>query len=280
MTAMAGTAGTYLTVFPAATAVPTASNLNVVPASTRPTWWWSPGQRRPAQRLQLAGLDQRGGRRRGVLRRPLGLALAGLFHPIPPLRICDTRTAPGTACSGADDNLLGANQWSQGGGLGLPHRHPVLHRLGPHRRDRRGGGPQPHRRLRDGRHLPQRRPAQRLRPMPQRDPAFSNLNVNAGYQPAQPGDRAPRARPGRLRLQHLGAINFILDVNGWFGNGSESTPGASFYAVRPPASVTPGRHRLHTECSGDTLGAGATLTIPVAGVDGLPAAGGTPRRWR
>ena len=30
-----------------------------------------------------------------------------------------------------------------------------------------------------------------------------------------------------------------------------------------------------TECSGHTLGQGATLTIPVAGVDGLPAAGGS-----
>jgi hypothetical protein len=67
-------------------------------------------------------------------------------------------------------------------------------------------------------------------------------------------------------------------VNGWFGNGSESTQGAEFYAVSPlricdtrsVASVG-----YSTECSGDTLGAGQSLPIPVAGVDSLPADGGS-----
>jgi len=74
-----------------------------------------------------------------------------------------------------------------------------------------------------------------------------------------------------------GSINFVLDVNGWFGNGAEGAFGATFYATSPlricdtrSTAVT----GYSTECSGDTLGQGSTLTIPVAGVEGLPPNGG------
>ena len=80
----------------------------------------------------------------------------------------------------------------------------------------------------------------------------------------------------------LGTINFILDINGWFGNGSESTQGASFYAVSPPGSATPAMTPwpvLHRVLRRDPH-PGCTLTVPVAGVDGVPAAVAPPRRWR
>jgi len=43
------------------------------------------------------------------------------------------------------------------------------------------------------------------------------------------------------------------------------------YSRHPPTSVT----GYATDCSGHPLGQGATRTVPVAGVDGLPAAGGS-----
>ena len=76
----------------------------------------------------------------------------------------------------------------------------------------------------------------------------------------------------------LGTINFILDINGWFGDGSERTPGALFYAVSPLriCDTRPvGEVGYSTECTNQILTPGDTLTVPVAGVDGLPPATGS-----
>ena len=109
-------------------------------------------------------------------------------------------------------------------------------------------------------------------------PGYSNLNIPA--QDDLPNRVIVPLGPHQdvCVYNSAGTINFVLDVNGWFGNGSESSPGASFYAIGPtricdtrPTSVT----GYGTGCSGHTLGQGATLAIPVAGVDGLPAAGGS-----
>jgi hypothetical protein len=109
-------------------------------------------------------------------------------------------------------------------------------------------------------------------------PGFSNLNLAAGTN--LPNRVIVPLGPDQdvCVYNSAGTINFILDVNGWFGNGSESSPGAHFYAISPTRicdtrsiAVT----GYGTECSGHTLGQAATLTIPVAGVDGLPAAGGS-----
>ena len=88
----------------------------------------------------------------------------------------------------------------------------------------------------------------------------------------------------------LGSINFILDVNGWFGDGSESTQGASSTRSARCASATRaplGEVGYSTECSGQILTPGDTLTVPVAGVDGpapgvrnLSAGGGDRQRHR
>jgi hypothetical protein len=76
----------------------------------------------------------------------------------------------------------------------------------------------------------------------------------------------------------LGSNNFVLDVNGWFGDGSETSQGASFYAA-PGLRICDTRSAATTgyttECSGDTVGSGQVLPIQVAGVDGIPAAGGS-----
>jgi hypothetical protein len=110
-------------------------------------------------------------------------------------------------------------------------------------------------------------------------PAFSNLNVNA--QTNLPNRVIVPLGPDQdvCVYNSLGSINFILDVNGWFGNGSEASQGAYYYAIAPTricdtrSAVATG---YSTDCSGSSLTAGDSLTVPVAGVDGLPAGGSTP----
>ena len=69
----------------------------------------------------------------------------------------------------------------------------------------------------------------------------------------------------------------MLDINGWFENGSESAPGAYFYAA-PPTRICDTRSAAAvgytTECTGSSLGAGATLADPVGDVNSIPATGG------
>jgi hypothetical protein len=113
---------------------------------------------------------------------------------------------------------------------------------------------------------------------PTGSPAFSNLNVNAGDNLANRVIAPLGPHQDVCVYNSQGSINFILDINGWFGNGEESTQGAYYYAISPLRlcdTRSAGSVGYTTECSGDTLGSDDTLTIPVAGVDGLPAAGGS-----
>ena len=71
----------------------------------------------------------------------------------------------------------------------------------------------------------------------------------------------------------VGSIDFVLDANGWFGSGLDSTPlGAQFQAIGP-TRVCDTRAGSDTLCSGHTLGAGATLSIGVSGIGGVPKDG-------
>ena len=69
----------------------------------------------------------------------------------------------------------------------------------------------------------------------------------------------------------LGTINFILDVNGWFGNGSDSG-GALFYPLGP-SRICDTRFGSETECAGRPVGPASSESVQVAGVGPLPAAG-------
>jgi hypothetical protein len=71
----------------------------------------------------------------------------------------------------------------------------------------------------------------------------------------------------------VGSIDIVLDASGWFGSSLASTPpGAQFQAIGP-TRVCDTRPGSDTPCSGHTLGAGATLSIGVAGVGGVPKNG-------
>ena len=72
---------------------------------------------------------------------------------------------------------------------------------------------------------------------PSTPPVFSNVNVNAGTNLPNRVMLRPNQDICVYNLQ--GSINYIVDVNGWFGTGAETSPGLSLPPPRPPGSATP-----------------------------------------
>ncbi len=181
-----------------------------------------------------------------------GSSPAGLFHSIAPLRICYTRSGSGTACSGSE---LGQGLWTKVVVCGCPTGNPSCTESAP---TTDAAAVALNLSAVSGTSLTYLSvvPPNGSDACPSGTPAFSNLNVNA--QPNLPNRVIVPLRPDQdvCVYNSLGSINFILDINGWFRNGSESAPGAHFYAVAPTricdtrsgASVG-----YTTECSGYSL---------------------------
>jgi hypothetical protein len=272
VTAISGTAGTFLTVFPAGSAVPTASNLNVNPQTNQANLvvvaLGSGGQVSIYNSLGAinVAVDVE-----GYFAAASGSSLAGLFHPISPLRICDTRAATGTECS--TEGPLGQGLWTKVVVSGCPTGNPSCTASVP---------------TSDAASVALNLtavsgssftylavvPPSGGDACPTTTPAFSNLNV--GAQTNLPNRVIVPLGPDQdvCVYNSLGSINFILDVNGWFGTGGESTPGAYFYASSPLRicdTRSEAAVNYATECTGETLIQGQNLPVMVAGVDGIPA---------
>jgi hypothetical protein len=270
VTAVDGSATTYLTVFPAGTTPPNASNLNPTAGLNQANLVVvALGAGGQVGIYNSAGTINVAVDVEGYFAVPTATSnVPGLFHPIPPLRICDTRLGSGTACSG---DSLGQGQWEKVVVSGCPTGDPSC-----------------------------------AESLPTSDAATVALNLTGvngsattflSVVPPDGSDQCPSAAPGFSNLNvdsatdlpnrvivplgpdqdvcvynSAGAIDFILDLNGWFGNGSD-TDGASFYATSPlricdtRSSVFTG---YSTECSGNYVDGGSAMTMAVAGVDGLP----------
>ena len=276
VTAIDGSAGTFLTVYPAGSAVPNASNLNVPAhlneANLVVAALGSGGQVSlyNSQGSINVAIDVE-----GYFAAASGSSPAGLFHPIAPLRICDTRQGRGTECSGAStDNLLGQSQWTRVVVSGCPTGSPSCTASVP--TDGTAEAVALNLTAVYGSSFTYLSvvPPNSSDQCPSGTPAFSNLNLNAHNN--LPNRVIVPLGPEQdvCVYNSLGSINFILDVNGWFGDGSETSQGAYFFAI-PPLRICDTRAGTGTECSGTSLGPGQSRTIPVAGVDGLPTAGGT-----
>lgn len=75
-------------------------------------------------------------------------------------------------------------------------------------------------------------------------------------------------------LSSNGSPNVLVDVAGWFTDGSNaSATGTQFTPAATPTRVCDTRTGVGytTPCTGDTLHAGTTLPVTVAGVDGIPS---------
>jgi hypothetical protein len=265
------TGATVVIAYPAGGTVPLASNINLNGSGARANLvvvqLSSAGQ---VTIFNAAGIVDVIADVQGYFAAPTGSKpVPGEFHSIPPLRICDTRAGMNTECAGATDHALLGGQWRDVVLSGLPPGAP-------------GGTPS----------IPSDgtaaaavfnltavggtqatyltvEPPSGSDACPSRAPSSSNVNP-------QPGTALPNRVISPLGPKHdvcvfnsVGSIDFIIDVDGWFGNGSESTPGALFNSVAP-TRICDTRAGSPTDCAGMPLEPNAANTIPVAGVHVMP----------
>ena len=104
-------------------------------------------------------------------------------------------------------------------------------------------------------------------------PSYSDVNVNAGgvqanrvFVPLGPG-----TTPINVCVYNAaGKANFIIDANGWFGGtGPPVTPTGLQYVATTPTRICDTRSGMGTPCSGHPLTAGGVLTVVAAGQHGI-----------
>jgi hypothetical protein len=288
VTAVSSTTGGLLTIYPTGTALPRASNLNFGAGTATPNLVTvTLGRTSATAANQDVNIYNPVGSL-NVVADVEGYFLpaassdpAGEFHSISPLRVCDTRAGqPANVCNQAAgaDHRLGPNSVVKinvsgvpSGVTGTPSSIPsdgtaqaaVLNLTAI-------GGTLPtylsvFPTLADG-------------ACPTAS-TTSTINLNGGATEANRVlvSLGPDAVGGPATdvcvYNAVGSIDFILDANGWFGSSVTSTPlGAQFQAIGP-TRVCDTRAGSGTPCSGHAIGAGATLSIDVAGVAGVPKAG-------
>ena len=101
-------------------------------------------------------------------------------------------------------------------------------------------------------------------------PLVSNVNPAAGQSLPNRVISALGPRNDVCVFNAVGSVYFIIDVDGWFGTGAETTAGALFNSVAP-TRICDTRAGSPTDCAGETLGGNVALAIPVAGIREVPA---------
>jgi len=211
----------------------------------------------------------------------------GEFHPIPPLRVCDTRAGqPANVCNGSGGNVsdavLGPGQSVKvnvtGKPTGVGGTPPVIPIDGTAE-------------------------AAALNLTAVAGTSFTYLSIfptsNDGSCQYGPSNPAPSstinviagiAQANRVLVplgpaatglpktdvcvyNSLGNINFLLDANGWFDSPGAAA-GTQFQPIGP-SRVCDTRAGQGTPCSGHTLGPNTALLVAVAGLGGIPMTGPT-----
>ncbi len=269
VTAVQGTQPTFVTAFPAGGGAPTASNLNASKGEVIPNLVTvALGNNGDVSIFNAAGSINVVADVQGYYTSSTGAAGSpGEYHALsPPVRTCDTRSGNGTPCAGhpigAGQRLLvavtgGQSAVSDGGAaaavaLNLTAvqgtKATYLTVFPP---SLSGGSP-----------------------TCTSPPLVSDLNV--GPNAIQPNRVIATVVQSQgagyvCVFNAAGTINVLLDVDGWFGNGSD-TGGALFYALGP-TRICDTRYTQGTECAGNTIGPGVSLPVQVAGVGPLPSSG-------
>ncbi|MFI5287671.1 MAG: PKD domain-containing protein [Candidatus Dormibacteria bacterium] len=272
-----GASPTYLVAFPTGSPVPIASNVNIDPgvaqanlavvplsASGRITIFNAVGDADVVVDVE------------GYFAAPASAGeVPGDFHPMPPLRICDTRANQGTVCAGAVDNPLLGNSWRRVVLSGLPPGAPGSTPSIPTTDAVAAAFNLTATQANTPTYLAVAPPNLTTDACPTTPPAVSNVNPAAGE--ALPNRVISDLGPHQdvCIYNSVGSVDFIVDVNGWFGNGSETTspPGALFYAV-PPDRICDTRAGSGTRCADKPLTGNFAETVQVAGAGVLPALGG------
>jgi hypothetical protein len=266
-------ASSILTVWPAGEARPGTSNLNWAPGTTTANLVEvGVGTGGQVDLSNLAGSADVIVDLEGYVA-PVGTAGTGLFTPLSPGRICDTRAAgPGVAANPCDGNGTGAGTLGTGGTRdvqvtgagGVPASGVAAVVLNVTVADTTAGS-----------YLT-------VWPTGATRPTASNLNWTPGL--VVPNRViVPVGNGGKVSLYNLnGAADAVVDVAGWFTDSSSgSATGAEFVALSPgrlcdTRAAGPGIGA--NQCNGNgtgvgTLGAGGTRSVQVAGQGGIPASG-------
>ncbi len=260
-----GSQATYITAFPTGGAVPLASNINLtggaVQANLATVRLSSGGQMSVFNSVSLTDVivDIE-----GYFAAPSASG-AGAFHSMSPVRVCDTRGDTHTGCAGTRDNPLVSNTWREvvlSGTRSIPTTGAAAAVF--NLTATQGS---------EATFLSVAPPAMATDKCPSSAPT-SNLNPRAGEALANRVIVPLGPRQDVCVYNSLGSIDFIIDVNGWFGDGTESPAGALFYPVAP-TRICDTRAGSPTRCAGQFLAAGSTETIQVAGVAVVPRDGGS-----
>ena len=194
----------------------------------------------------------------------LSVLLPGPFHALPPARICDTRPS---AVSGITDQCSGKS-------LG-PAATLIVQVTG------NGGVPQGATAVVANITVTDPTTQSYLTAWAAGSPRplASNLNYSAG-QTVPNLVTVPVSSTGALDLRNAaGTTDVIVDVTGYYGPGTVSSPGVGFTPLAP-ARICDTRSTARSggpadQCTGETPGVGAdpeTLAVQVTGNGGVPAA--------
>jgi hypothetical protein len=286
VTAVDSTTGGLLSLYPAGTAQPRASNLNFVAHSATPNLVAvTLGTGGAVNIFNAIGSVNVIADVEGYFAPQPSSDVQGEFHPIAPVRVCDTRVGtPLNTCTGRGAviggrpvviNVTGLpGNIAQHCGSSCPASIPadgsaaaaVLNLTGvagtaatylsvfPTQTN--GGCAY------SGSH----------------PPAISTLNLNArtvaanrvivGLGPATTGGPDTSV----CVYSAVGTINVILDAGGWFG-AAGAAPGFQYQAIGP-SRICDTRVRSGLPCAGRALGSGAAELVSVAGIGGVPGTDG------
>jgi hypothetical protein len=273
VTEVAGTASSLLTVYPFGTGMPKASNLNFAPGKVVANLVTvTLGQGGAVDIYNAAGTVNVLADVEGYFEPQPKSDVTGEFHPIPPVRVCDTRSSsPTPACKqhgalGPGGALL-VNVTGTGSGAipgdgtaaaavvnltGVAGSAATYLSLSP----TNSNGQCPY----SGR----------------TSPKFSMINLTAGLVAANRvmvalGPSTPGGHDTSLCVYNSsGIINVLIDASGWFG--STTAPAGSQYQAIQPTRICDTRIG-GPACAGHPLGTGVpgVALIAVAGHGGIPA---------
>jgi hypothetical protein len=268
VTVVSPTAAGFVTVFPAGASMPLASNIDYVGGEVVPN-------------LVEVGIGTNGqvsfysSSRTDLVVDVEGYASptpaagigSGLYNPLPaPVRICDTRAGnPSTLVSAPVNQCNGTNNTGTTLGAGGTRNVQVT-----------GSGGIPAGAVGAVLNVTVANPGAPgyLTAYPQggSPPTASNLDYGAGQVTAN-RVIVPLSAGGGITVYSSARADVIVDVSGYYSAPAISATGSQFNAEPAPVRICDTRATAaHNQCSGRTIAAGQTLTVPVIGL----AASGVP----
>jgi hypothetical protein len=257
VTATDPTAQSFLTVWPTGSARPTVSNLNFSAGATVPN-------------LVEVGLGTNGQVSvynssgsvdvvvdlEGYVGSPVS-AGTGLYNPLTPARITDTRPGSGQPNAGSTLGPGSELDVQVSGAGGVPDTGAGAVVLNVTATD------------------PTAQSFLTVWPTGSTRPTASNLNFSPG-QTVPNRVIVPVGSGGEVSIYNpAGSVDAIVDVGGYFTDGSNSSATGSQFTPAFPARITDTRPGSGSPYAGNTLSPRGTLTVQVSGAGGVPSSGVT-----